>query len=154
VYVLDTCAFLSQKHPDGKLITVPQIELEIQNKQSLQYFSNIKEIGLEIREPSKKNLELIKSNAEKTGDLDVLSDTDQKILAIAYETKSTIVSDDFAIQNVALYMNLEYISCSGKTIKELRKWKYKCSACNFVSTNKNSECITCGSKDIFRIKIK
>ncbi|MDG1544026.1 MAG: hypothetical protein P8R34_03515 [archaeon] len=154
MYVLDTCAFLSQKHPDGKLITIPQIELEIQNKQSLQYFLNIKEIGLEIREPSRKNLEIIKLNAEKTGDLDVLSDIDQKILAIAYETKSTIVSDDFAIQNVALYMNIEYISCSGKTIKELRKWKYKCSACNFVSNNKNSECITCGSKDIFRIKAK
>lgn len=154
MYVLDTCAFLSQKHPDGKLITIPQIELEIQNKQSLQYFLNIKEIGLEIREPSRKNLEIIKLNAEKTGDLDILSDIDQKILAIAYETKSTIVSDDFAIQNVALYMNIEYISCSGKTIKELRKWKYKCSACNFVSNNKNSECITCGSKDIFRIKAK
>ena len=154
MYVLDTCAFLSQKHPDGKLITIPQIELEIQNKQSLQYFLNIKEIGLEIREPNRKNLEIIKLNAEKTGDLDVLSDIDQKILAIAYETKSTIVSDDFAIQNVALYMNIEYISCSGKTIKELRKWKYKCSACNFVSNNKNSECITCGSKDIFRIKAK
>ena len=154
MYVLDTCAFLSQKHPDGKLITIPQIELEIQNKQSLQYFLNIKEIGLEIREPSRKNLEIIKLNAEKTGDFDVLSDIDQKILAIAYETKSTIVSDDFAIQNVALYMNIEYISCSGKTIKELRKWKYKCSACNFVSNNKNSECITCGSKDIFRIKAK
>ena len=154
MYVLDTCAFLSQKHPDGKLITIPQIELEIQNKQSLQYFLNIKEIGLEIREPSRKNVEIIKLNAEKTGDLDILSDIDQKILAIAYETKSTIVSDDFAIQNVALYMNIEYISCSGKTIKELRKWKYKCSACNFVSNNKNSECITCGSKDIFRIKAK
>ena len=154
MYVLDTCAFLSQKHPDGKLITIPQIELEIQNKQSLQYFLNIKEIGLEIREKSRKNLEIIKLNAEKTGDLDILSDIDQKILAIAYETKSTIVSDDFAIQNVALYMNIEYISCSGKTIKELRKWKYKCSACNFVSNNKNSECITCGSKDIFRIKAK
>ena len=109
---------------------------------------------MEIREPSRKNLEIIKLNAEKTGDLDILSDIDQKILAIAYETKSTIVSDDFAIQNVALYMNIEYISCSGKTIKELRKWKYKCSACNFVSNNKNSECITCGSKDIFRIKAK
>ena len=154
MYVLDTCAFLSQKHPDGRLITIPQIELEIQNKQSLQYFSNIKEIGLEIREPSKENLEVIKSNAKKTGDLDVLSDTDLKILAIAYETESTIVSDDFAIQNVALYMNIEYISCSGKTIKELRKWKYKCSACNFVSIKKNSECTTCGSKDIFRIKVK
>ena len=154
MYVLDTCAFLSQKHPDGKLITISQIESEIQNKQSLQYFLNLKEIGLEIREPSKRNLEIIKSNAEKTGDLDVLSDTDQKILAMAHETKATIVSDDFAIQNVALYMNLEYISCNGKIIKELRKWKYKCSACNFVSANKNSECITCGSKDIFRIKAK
>ena len=126
MYVLDTCAFLSQKHPNGKLITISQIESEIQNKQSLQYFLNLKEIGLEIREPSRKNLEIVKSNAVKTGDLDVLSDTDQKILAIAYETKSTIVSDDFAIQNVALYMNIEYISCNGKTIKELRKWKYKC----------------------------
>ena len=154
MYVLDTCAFLSQKHPDGKLITISQIESEIHNKQSLQYFLNLKEIGLKIREPSKRNLEIIKSNAERTGDLDVLSDIDQKILAIAYETKSTIVSDDFAIQNVALYMNIEYISCSGKTIKELRKWKYKCSACNFISNNKNSECITCGSKDIFRIKAK
>ena len=154
MYVLDTCAFLSQKHPNGKLITISQIESEIQNKQSLQYFLNLKEIGLEIREPSRKNLEIVKSNAVKTGDLDVLSDTDQKILAIAYETKSTIVSDDFAIQNVALYMNIEYISCNGKTIKELRKWKYKCSACNFVSANKNSECITCGSKDIYRIKAK
>jgi|TARA_B110000914_G_C15448178_1_gene439550 UPF0271 protein len=154
VYVLDTCAFLSQKHPDGKLITIPQIELELQNKQSLQYFLNIKEIGLEIQEPSKKNLEFIKLNADKTGDLDVLSDTDLKILAIAYETESTIVSDDFAIQNVALFMKLKYISCTGKEINELRKWKYKCSACKLISVKKNIPCTTCGSEDIFRIKAK
>ena len=154
MYVLDTCAFLSQKHPDGKLITIPQIELELKNKQSLQYFSNLNEIGLEIREPSNENLDIIILNAGETGDLAVLSDTDLKILAIAHETKSTIVSDDFAIQNVALYMNLKYMSCSGKEIKELRKWKYKCSACNFISMKKNPECTTCGSIDIFRIKAK
>lgn len=154
MYVLDTCAFLSQKHPSGKLITIPQIELELQNKQSLQYFLNMKEIKLEIREPNIENLEIIRTNAEKTGDLDVLSDTDLKILAMAYETGSTLVSDDFAIQNVALFMEIKYISCSGKEIHELRKWKYKCSACNLVEIKKTSNCTTCGSEDIFRIKSK
>ena len=91
---------------------------------------------------------------KETGDLDVLSAIDQKLLALGYELEGIIISDDFSIQNVALYMKLEVISCSGNKIKELRIWQYKCSACNKISKKKKETCEVCGSEDIFRIKAK
>ena len=152
--ILDSCAFLTQKHPKGRLVTIPEIEKELVNKQSIQYHSNLKEHNLEIAEPNKASEEWIKNKADTTGDLDVLSNVDQKILALAYELKGIIVSDDFAIQNVALYIGIDFVSCSGKEIGELRKWNYKCSACNHIEDSKDNECRICGSRDIFRIKSK
>ena len=119
--ILDTCAFFTQMHPNGKIATVKNIEDEIINRQSKQYYSNLKSKGLKIIEPVTESLDFIKEKAKETGDLDVLSLTDIKILALGYELQGTIISDDFAIQNVSLYNGLEVISCSGKKIKEIRK---------------------------------
>ena len=124
------------------------------NKQSKQYYSNLKTKGLKIVEPNKNSIDYIKEKAKETGDLDVLSLTDIKILALGYELQGTIISDDFAIQNVSLYDGLEVISCSGKKIKEIRKWKYRSSACKLVTDEKSETCNICGSGDIFRIKAK
>ena len=154
MYILDTCAFLTQNHPDGEIATISEIESELNNRQSKQYFTNMREIGLKIREPNVDSIENIRKKSEETGDLGVLSSIDLKILALAYEMRGTIVSDDFAIQNVALYTGIEFVSCSGNEIKELRKWNYKCSACNHVEDKKSNECRICGSTDIFRIKSK
>ena len=100
------------------------------------------------------SIENIRKNSEETGDLGVLSNIDLKILALAYEMRGTIVSDDFAIQNVALYMGGEFTSCSGNEIKELRKWKYRCSACRTEAREKVDSCSVCGSEKIFRVKVK
>ena len=152
--ILDTCAFFTQIHPNGKIATVKNIEDEIINRQSKQYYSNLKSKGLKIIEPVTESLDFIKEKAKETGDLDVLSLTDIKILALGYELQGTIISDDFAIQNVSLYNGLEVISCSGKKIKEIRMWKYRCSACKLVTDKKSETCNICGSNDIFRIKAK
>ena len=152
--ILDTCAFFTQMHPSGKIATVKNIEDEIINRQSKQYYSNLKSKGLKIIEPGTESLDFIKEKAKETGDLDVLSLTDIKILALGYELQGTIISDDFAIQNVSLYNGLEVISCSGKKIKEIRMWKYRCSACKLVTDKKSETCNICGSNDIFRIKAK
>ena len=152
--ILDTCAFFTQMHPNGKIATVKNIEDEIINRQSKQYYSNLKSKGLKIIEPVTESLDFIKEKAKETGDLDVLSLTDIKILALSYELQGTIISDDFAIQNVSLYNGLEVISCSGKKIKEIRMWKYRCSACKLVTDKKSETCNICGSNDIFRIKSK
>ena len=152
--ILDTCAFFTQMHPNGKIATVTNIKDEIINRQSKQYYSNLKSKGLKIIEPVTESLDFIKEKAKETGDLDVLSLTDIKILALGYELQGTIISDDFAIQNVSLYNGLKVISCSGKKIKEIRIWKYRCSACKLVTNEKSETCNICGSSDIFRIKAK
>ncbi len=152
--ILDTCAFLSQIHPDGKIATINGIENEIVNRQSKQYYSNLKSKGLKVIEPQPDSITHVEKRAQKTGDLDVLSDIDLQILALGHEVEGIIISDDFAIQNVALHMGIKVISCSGNKIKELRVWDYKCSGCDFVTKNKRETCQVCGSKDIFRIKVK
>ncbi len=154
MYILDTCAFLTQNHPKGEIATISEIESELNNRQSKQYFTNMKEIGLKIREPKVDSIENIRKNSEETGDLGVLSNIDLKILALAYEMHEIIVSDDFAIQNVALHMGIEFTSCSGNEIKELRKWKYRCSACRAEALGKMESCSVCGSEKIFRFKVK
>ena len=152
--VLDTCAFFTQNHPDGNLVTVPEIEREIVNKQSKQYFDNLLSINLKLIEPKTESCTIVKAEARKTGDYDVLSDVDLKIIALAYEYNGTIITDDFAIQNVALSLNIDFSSCSGKNIMEKRKWKYKCSACKHSTNEKLEKCSVCGSEEIFRIKAK
>ena len=154
MYILDTCAFLTQNHPKGEIATISEIESELNNRQSKQYFTNMKEIGLKIREPKVDSIENIRKNSEETGDLGVLSSIDLKILALAYEMHGIIVSDDFAIQNVALHMRLKFTSCSGNEIKEMRKWKYRCSACRAEALEKMDSCSVCGSEKIFRVKVK
>ena len=154
MYILDTCAFLTQNHPDGEIATISEIESELNNRQSKQYFTNLREIGLKIREPNVDSIENIRKKSVETGDLGVLSSIDLKILALAYEMRGTIVSDDFAIQNVAFYTGIEFTSCSGNEIKELRKWKYRCSACKSEALEKMDSCSVCGSEKIFRFKVK
>ena len=55
--ILDTCAFFTQTHPDGKIATVKEIDEEIVNKQSKQYYSNLKTKGLKIIEPKKYSID-------------------------------------------------------------------------------------------------
>ena len=43
---------------------------------------------------------------------------DIDIIALGYQCKGTIITDDFAIQNIALALNIKFLSCSGKIISE------------------------------------
>ena len=46
--ILDSCAFFTQMHPGGKLATVVDIESEIVNRQSKQYYSNLLNNDLKV----------------------------------------------------------------------------------------------------------
>jgi len=154
VFILDTCAFFTQKHPDGEVVTVPNINNEIVNKQSRQYYENMLSTKLKIMKPKDTSYSVTKKQAKETGDYDVLSKTDLDIITLAYECKGTIVTDDFAIQNVALALGLEFLSCTGKKITEKRFWRYKCTSCNHKEKEKRKDCPICGNTEILRIKSK
>ena len=154
MFVLDTCAFLTQKHPAGEFVTVPGIKSEIINRQSRQYFENMLATQLKVMKAQKKSYDVVNKEAKETGDYNVLSKVDMDILALGYECKGTIITDDFAIQNVALALELKFLSCSGKVISEKRTWRYKCTACNHKEIVKLKNCSVCGSEEIRRIKLK
>ena len=154
MYILDTCAFFTQKHPEGEFITVPGIKDEIINKQSKQYYENMLSTKLKIMKASVQSYKIVKEKAKETGDYGVLSNIDLDIIALGYESKGIIVTDDFAIQNVALTLELEFISCSNKSITEKRIWEYKCTACHHREKEKRNDCSVCGNTEIRRVKSK
>ena len=82
MFVLDTCAFLTQKHPDGECITVPGIKAEIVNKQSKQYYNNLISTKLKVLKANSKSHELVIEKSKNTGDYDVLSDVDLSLIHI------------------------------------------------------------------------
>ena len=154
MFILDTCAFLTQKHPTGEFVTVPGIKTEIVNRQSRQYFENMLATHLKVMKAQKNSYDVVNKEAKETGDYDVLSKVDIDILALGYECKGTIITDDFAIQNVALALEVKFLSCSGKVISEKRAWRYKCTACNHKEKVKLKNCSVCGNEEIRRIKLK
>ena len=154
MFILDTCAFLTQKHPTGEFVTVPGIKTEIVNRQSRQYFENMLATHLKVMKAQKDSYDVVNKEAKETGDYDVLSKVDMDILALGYECKGTIITDDFAIQNVALALDVKFLSCSGKIISERRAWRYKCTACSHKEKVKLKNCSVCGNEEIRRIKLK
>jgi UPF0271 protein len=155
VYVIDTSGFIIQvEFRDGTIVTVPAVVDEIIDSTSKLRFDLLKDAGLRIELPDVACLRKVRSAAISTGDATVLSVTDLDILAKALELKSEfeviLVTDDYAIQNVAARLGIEYMTASTSGIKKKVVWELKCTGCgNVVESGnvveKSIECPICGS---------
>ncbi len=143
--VFDTSAFIFFNKFDEfeTIYTVPEVLDEIKDK-----ISSVKLLvpNLKVFEPSKESLEKVKKTASTTGDLSKLSNTDLKVLALAYEKKVPIMSDDRNVQNVAYMLGLDVVSVFSKKIERLFVWKKYCRNCNKFYPGDVDECPVCGSK--------
>jgi endoribonuclease Nob1 len=100
---------------------------------------------LRIIEPEKKNIDFVLEKAKKSGDLPVLSKEDVSILALCIQLNGELVTDDYAVSNVAKHLNLKVIPLMTKGISKVLDSVYFCPACNKVF-EKISDCPICGSK--------
>ena len=80
-------------------------------------------------ELTEEAIEKVEEIAEKNGILSMLSIPDIKVLALAYEKKIPIVTDDYDIQNMCWHMGLGFETIALPGIKEAISWKKKCTAC-------------------------
>lgn len=94
-------------------------------------------------QPRQEAVEAVKAAATKTGDLDVLSAADTDVLALAYELHGTVVTNDFAIQNVASQMGISWEG-TGKAISKEITWEWYCPAC-WKKFKVRGECDVCGT---------
>lgn len=102
--------------------------------------------NLKVLEPEESFLRQIKAVAKKTGDISTLSVADLSILALALQLKKTIISDDYAVANIASQLNIPIKNLSAKGIRTIRKWIAFCIGCDKSYDSNITECQLCGNK--------
>jgi UPF0271 protein len=99
---------------------------------------------LKIREPALEYIKNAIKASKNTGDFPQLSKQDISIIALGIETNGKIISDDFAISNVAKNLGLEIIPIMTKGIKDVGKWVHYCPGCR-TNHSSGTECPVCGT---------
>lgn len=142
--VLDTSAiiYLNDFRKFEEMITCDDVVKEVKDKMTSLKLSGL---NLKVNEPKIETVERIKEIAKETGDLEKLSKTDLKVLALAKESNCTIISDDRGIQNVAEKLKIKYISIFSKKITRLIRWRKFCRNCGKFF-ERGMVCSICGGR--------
>ena len=83
--------------------------------------------------------------AKKSGDIPNLSDEDISTIALSLQLNAELVTDDFAISNVAKNLNIKVIPVMTNGIKNVVTWKYYCPGCE-TNFSEITECPRCGNR--------
>ncbi|WP_297512683.1 PIN domain-containing protein, partial [Thermococcus sp.] len=96
--------------------------------------------------PSKESVEVVMEAARKTGELNELSEADIEVLALAYELKATLLTDDYNLQNIAKTLGIPFKTLK-RGIKRVIRWNYVCIGCGkrFSEMPPEGVCPDCGS---------
>jgi UPF0271 protein len=147
-FVLDASAVLSGMPlpSTGELVLPPLVENELGHAWARRKLEYLKDVRLTVQEPSGAAVEAIKAKCLQTGDDARLSEADIQVLALAFETSATILTDDYSIQNIAATLHLPFRPVSQKGIGEVFQWVYRCTGCRKIYDRNLSECPICGAK--------
>jgi len=150
ILVLDTSAVIAGLAPglvNAEQVTVPEVLEEARDLCSkLELETAVLAGKVRVEEPSKKSLEEIYNRVKHSGD--AVSTTDVKLLALALDLKdkkAEIVTDDYAIQNLATMLELPYRRVAMPGIKEVLRWEAVCPACGSRFPPTATSCLICGS---------
>ena len=98
-----------------------------------------------VNEPENKFVTITINAAKKSGDFPNLSDQDISTIALSLQLRAELVTDDFAVSNVAKNLNIKVIPVMTDGIKNVVTWKYYCPGCK-IDFSKITECPRCGNK--------
>ncbi|HVP95644.1 nucleotide-binding protein [Methanoregula sp.] len=148
--VLDATVFFTDYPVSGECYTTPSVVDELRDLKSKCRFDLLAGAGLRVCPPEAGELERVRAAAERSGDKAVISATDCDVLALAGQLSATLVTDDFAVQNVAAALGIAVQPIQQRAAKAIR-WKYRCSGCGrYFKTD--GECPVCGA--IIKRKLK
>ncbi|RMW35129.1 MAG: nucleotide-binding protein, partial [Nitrosopumilus sp.] len=99
---------------------------------------------LKIREPDSESTKAATDAAKDTGDYPQLSKQDLSVIALGIELEGEIISDDFAISNVARNLGLKISPIMTQGIKDVGKWVHYCPGCR-TNHSTGKECPICAT---------
>jgi endoribonuclease Nob1 len=101
---------------------------------------------LQIVNSDRKSIQKVVAVARETGDYAKLSGADISIIALALQLEIVLVTNDYAVANVANILKIPVKSVAGKGIRQTRRWMAYCSACGRAFGPNAKECRLCGNK--------
>ena len=144
MYVLDSSAFIHDFHTEESTATIPLVREELEDESAYRYDA-MEGSGMHIHIPSDETVERVRRAAKETGDDEVLSETDTRLLAATFELDATLVTDDYAMQNVAERLDLDVEVLAHEGIDEQRDWLFQCQGCGREFEEDHDRCPICGT---------
>ncbi|MFC7069446.1 NOB1 family endonuclease [Halobaculum lipolyticum] len=142
--VLDSSAFIHGYDSDDDTVSIPEVQAELTGETALRFDAE-EGAGMRVHVPGEGAIGRVRSAAGETGDLAELSDTDLRLLAAAFELDATLVTDDYAMQNVAERMDVRVNVIARDGISEEIEWRFQCSGCGRTFDEDRDRCPVCGS---------
>ncbi len=151
VYVLDATPLVTGYSPSmvtNQHYTTQEILDELRTDEQLRVA--VAREWLQIREPSAKSIKAVREAATATGDNLVLSSADLSVLALSIEIseegkKVTLLTDDYAVQNVASKLQIPFQNYAWRAIRRTIIWELYCATCRKTYNTQRRTCPNCGS---------
>jgi UPF0271 protein len=144
MHVLDSSAFIHEYDADGPTASIPAVHEELEGGHALR-FDAMEGSGMHVHVPDADAIRRVERAARESGDADVLSATDVRLIAAAVELDATLVTDDYAMQNVAERLGVAVDAISREGITEEREWLFQCAGCGRTFEDDRDRCPICGS---------
>lgn len=157
VVLLDTSAFIMGYEPsdvDAEQYTVPTVREELRRESlpRLRLDTALQTGRLRLLSPTPRYMAETEAAASELGETAALSPADRELLALGLQLRSggkspVIVSDDYAVQNVADHLGLGYRGLATPGIKQRFNWFIYCPGCHrvFPTLPPGGVCPICGS---------
>ncbi len=147
--VLDASAFYAGV-PFGSPIesyTTPKVYDEIKHiKKNHDVLGLLLETKrLILLDPDKMHTDEVIKISKKTGDYNELSKEDISAIALCRQLNSELITDDFAVSNVAQSLGLKVSPIMTSGIQHVGSWVYYCPGCH-KNFSKSTECPICGNQ--------
>jgi UPF0271 protein len=144
MFVLDSSAFINEYHTDAEIASIPLVREELEDESAYR-FDALEGSGMHLHIPEGETVERIERAARETGDFAELSRTDIRLIAAAFELDGTLVTDDYAMQNVADKLEVAVDVIAQEGIEEQRDWRFQCQGCGREFDENHDRCPICGS---------
>jgi len=142
-FVLDTTVFFTESPMEGEIFTTPSVVGELLDLRSKGRYEALLAAGLTVLEPGEEARKRVKEVARSTGDAGVASGTDTDVIALALELGASVMTDDFAVQNIAGKLGIPVRPILQRAARQI-KWKFRCTGCGRMAEGPG-ECHICGA---------
>lgn len=155
--ILDTSAFIQgfdTSNPEIQLYTTPLVLGEIRDEMARIRAQNWAQTGkLVVQTPDDTSMKKVSAQAGRMGEAKALSETDLSLLALTHQltqqgAETTLLSDDYSVQNLADELGLSYTGMITRGIKRRYQWIHYCPGCRrkFEQPQPDNTCPVCGTQ--------